>query len=338
MGMAFSKEQIIKAQNADTISFLGEFCGFTFKNAGKYYRCIEHDSLVICPDRKGFVWNSFDVKGGDAIDFLIKIYGKTFVEAVSIILQSNCEFIPYISSVHDERPVKSQEKQAFVLPASNCKEKNPSKGTLSYSCRQLYAYLVQTRCIAQAVVNDFIAEKKIYQGNNKHGVFVGYDEQGIARFATTRSLLSSPVYRYRGEVRGSDKRYAFNQIGTDLTTVYVFESPIDLMSHCTIVNLKANSKTAYKEQTRLSLCGTSDYALVAFIQRYPSVRRIEFRLDNDAAGHKATEEYLAKYSKLGYEVNAVFSKRKDINDDLCSYIQARRKENREKQEKKQKSE
>ena len=36
---------------------------------------------------------------------------------------------------------------------------------------------------------------------------------------------------------------------------------------------------AYKEQTRLALCGSSDVALKAFLERHPEVTTINFRLD-----------------------------------------------------------
>ena len=43
---------------------------------------MQHDSLMIYGDRKGFVWNSRDISGGDAIDLLRKVEGKSFPEAV----------------------------------------------------------------------------------------------------------------------------------------------------------------------------------------------------------------------------------------------------------------
>ena len=81
---------------------------------------------------------------------------------------------------------------------------------------------------------------------------------------------------------------------------------------------QAYGKGAYKGQTRLALCGSSDVALEAFLERHSEVRVLHFRLDNDEAGRTAVEKYTAKYQARGYEVHSVFSKGKDVNKDLIN--------------------
>ena len=66
----YSQEQLERAKNADIIAFLSAYMGLEFKRAGKYYQCKQHSSLVVYADRKGFVWNSQNISGGDTIDFL----------------------------------------------------------------------------------------------------------------------------------------------------------------------------------------------------------------------------------------------------------------------------
>ena len=56
----FTDEQLDRAKNADIIAFLGAYNGWTFKKAGQYYQCDQHDSLLVYADRQGFVWNSFN--------------------------------------------------------------------------------------------------------------------------------------------------------------------------------------------------------------------------------------------------------------------------------------
>ena len=63
----FSQEQLDRAKNADIISFLTAYMGFEFRQSGRYYQCKQHSSLVIYSDRKGFVWNSQNISGGDTI-------------------------------------------------------------------------------------------------------------------------------------------------------------------------------------------------------------------------------------------------------------------------------
>ena len=81
----------------------------------------------------------------------------------------------------------------------------------------------------------------------------------------------------------------------------------------------------YKKQTRLALCGSSDVALEAFLERHKEVKVLHFRLDNDEAGRTAVEKYTAKYQARGYEVHSVFSRGKDVNEDLTNKIVCRNK-------------
>ena len=59
-------------------------------------------------------------------------------------------------------------------------------------------------------------------------------------------------------------------------------------------------------------------SLEAFLERHSEVRVLHFRLDNDEAGRAAAQKYTAKYQARGYEVHSVFSKGKDVNEDLIN--------------------
>ena len=293
----FTPEQKQRAKNADLIEFLKAYMGFEFKKAGHYYQCVQHNSLVVYPDRKGFVWNSRNISGGDTIDFVRKVEGKSYPEAIEAIIGETA------SAVYQPAPTYKSQAGKLVLPP---------KAEGKYS--RVFAYLAETRGIAPSVIADFMKSKQLYQDTRGNCVFVGYDENGTAKFGSIRTTLTDK--KYRGDCKNSDKRYAFCQMGTDMTRLYVFEAPIDLMSHCTLTNQTYGTNDAYKGQTRLALCGSSDVALKAFLERHPEVTTINFRLDNDEAGRTAVMTYRAKYEFLGYRVNAVFSQNKDINEDL----------------------
>ena len=294
----FSEEQLRRAKNADTIEFLKKHCGFDFKPAGRYYQCVQHNSLIVYADRKGFVWNSQNISGGDTIDFLRKVEGKTFPEAVETIIG---EKTPVVCPPAPEYHSKAGQ---LVLP---------KKAEGKYN--RVFAYLANTRGISTDVIADFMKSKQIYQDDKGNCVFVGFDDEGTAKFGTVRSTLTDR--KYRGDCKYSDKRYAFCQMGTDTSKLYVFEAPIDLLSHCTMTDQAYGKKGAYKGQTRLALCGSSDVALEAFLERHPGmVKTINLRLDNDAAGRAAVGKYKEKYGAMGYKVNAVFSKNRDVNEDL----------------------
>lgn len=294
----FSQEQLDKAKNADLIAFLGAYMGLEFKRSGKYYQCKQHSSLVVYEDRKGFVWNSQNIAGGDTIDFLRKVERKSFPEAVETIIGESP------AMTYQPAPKYKSEAGRLVLPPK-------AEGKFD----RVFAYLSKTRAISPDVISDFMKSKQLYQDIKGNCVFVGFDEQGTAKFGSVRGTLTEK--KYRGDCKNSDKRYAFHQMGADSTRLYIFEAPIDLMSHCTMTD-QAYGKGAYKGQTRLALCGSSDVALEAFLERHKEVKVLHFRLDNDEAGRTSVEKYTAKYQARGYEVHSVFSKGKDVNEDLIN--------------------
>ena len=295
----FSEEQIECARNTDMIEFLQGKYGFNFKKAGKNFICKEHDSLNIFSDRHGWKWYSKDIGGANAIDFLMRVEHKNFTESIKDILSNN--FAVY----HNNEPIEKVSDTTVILP-----EKTHDKFA------RVYAYLCQTRKLDKDIVSDMMKEKKIYQDTKGNCVFVGYDDKGKAKFGCIRGTLTDK--KYRGDCKNSDKRFAFSQIGKEKDRIYIFESPIDLLSHCTMTNIINDDKNAYKHQTRISLCGTSDVALQSYLERHPEVKVLNFRLDNDESGHQQTERYIKEYTAKGYKVNAVFSKGKDVNEDLVN--------------------
>ena len=67
----------------------------------------------------------------------------------------------------------------------------------------------------------------LYEDTHRNVVFVGYDEKGKASYGAVRG---TGYQQYRGDCSGSDKSIGFSYKGTS-SKLYVFEAPIDLMSH-----------------------------------------------------------------------------------------------------------
>ena len=226
----FTPEQLDKAKNADIIAFLNGYMGLEFKPSGKYYQCVQHNSLIIYSDRKGFVWNSQGISGGDTIDFLRKAEGKSFPEAVEIIIGESA------AAIYTPAPKYRAEAGQLVLPKRADGQYN-----------RVFAYLNQTRGISVDIISDFIHSKQLYQDTKGNCVFVGHDEMGTEKFGCIRGTLTEK--KYRGDCKNSDKRYAFHQMGTDTSRLYIFEAPIDLLSHCTLTDM-IYGKGAYKNRKR----------------------------------------------------------------------------------------
>ena len=102
--------------------------------------------------------------------------------------------------------------------------------------------------------------------------------------------------------------------------LYVFEAPIDLLSHATMANHITKNPDAWKAHSRISLAGTSDVALEHYLKSHPEVKEIHFVLDNDKAGRVAVAKYVPKYESLGYKVVNHELKTKDMNKELEAYL------------------
>lgn len=318
---SYSAEQKQQARDSDIIDLLGHYEGFSFKKSGSGYKCEQHDSLVINKDRMRWFWNSQHVKGNNAIDYLQTVKSLSFLETMDILVgKSNSQ------NTYKER----EYKPITAPPVDKTTEMKtlelPEKAEGQY--KKAFAYLNTTRGIAKEIINDLMSEKLIYQDKNNNVVFVGYDESNQepnakkAKFACVRGTLTQKSYR--GDCTGSDKSFSFNMKGNNSEKLYVFEAPIDAMSHATLINIKAKSTTAWKADNRLALAGSSDVALEGYLSRNSSIKEIVFCLDNDETGIARTDEYLKKYSDKGFNVSAQLPRQKDYNDELKTFYENRK--------------
>ncbi|MCL1831463.1 MAG: DUF3991 and toprim domain-containing protein, partial [Oscillospiraceae bacterium] len=315
----YSPHQITQARETDMINFLERKENFTFKKTGGTWKCDQHDSLVIMKDRTGWFWNSQQIGGANAIDWCKKIYNHTFGEAMQMIVGSG----DVVSSNHvyssARGPAESRERE-FVLPESAADNK------------RVFAYLTKTRDIDPAVVNSLIKSNQLYQDNRGNCVFVGYNAN-TAKYAGLRGTLSDdvkpcpsgrqslPSRAFRGEVTGSDKRFSFSMKSRSSSEknqaqLYIFESPIEAISHASLVNHHVGNDKAHTLHNRLSLGGVTDVALVQYLQDNPQIKELVFCLNNDDAGRSATSELMKKFSAQGYTVKDRPPKLGDFNEDL----------------------
>ena len=279
----FSEEQINLAKDF-SLSYLAECLGYSVIKRGKHQCTKEMDSLMIYDDKTYYRWSRQE--GGDTVDFVMNFGGRSFSEAMEFILEkagANKEKIISTCTVVIE---KKEEKKEFTLP-EKCKS----------SYKRMYAYLIQKRGLSTATINYFVENNLLYESADKHNmVFVGYDENRIARYAGMRSTLDINGYSFKGDVSGNDKNYAVNISNKNSDTINVFESVIDMMSYCEYY-------VDYGETNKMALGMLSDNPLSLFLEKNPNIRNINFYLDRDEPGQKATKTYLEKYQKLGYCVS-----------------------------------
>jgi hypothetical protein len=297
----YSDRQKEAARETDIMEFLRHYEGFTFARAGHGFRCEQHNSLVIDADHKRWYWNSKGIGGNNAVDYLTSIHGMSFLEAMDVLIGKDRAEI----SKAPKLPPQEKEVKELILP-----EKAEGKHS------RAFAYLMNSRGIDKDLIAQCMKDKLIYQDKNNNVVFVGYDELKNPQFACVRGTLSD--VQYRGDCKGSDKTYGFSIKGTEPDRLYVFEAPIDLLSYVTL-SKQLTGNDNWKKHNYLTLSGTSDVALAAYLERNKNVKAIVFCLDNDEAGNEASQKHINKYTQQGYVCIRKAPKLKDFNDDLKNH-------------------
>lgn len=114
---------------------------------------------------------------------------------------------------------------------------------------QVKRYL-EKRGIHHEIIDYCVKHSLLFETSEYHNaVFVGYDRQGIARYAAMRGTISA----YKGEVTGSDKHFSFSMSETpDAEHVHLFESAIDAMSFASLAVMEGRD---WKQDALLSLAG-----------------------------------------------------------------------------------
>ena len=313
--MHITNEQKEAANQIDLVSYL-EARGYTFYKAGTSYKIKirnkapgDMSSLSIFENRRGWKRWSTGEHGGDAISFLQKNFDMSFQEAVvELVGNTVCATSSFSNATAKAPETTIHEEKALELP-----EKFNGKFS------RLFAYLTQTRKIDPGIVNQMCIDKKIYQDTHGNVVFVGTDEKNEPKFACMRGTNTNKPFK--GDCIGSDKRYAFSMEGSNKEKLYVFEAPIDLLSHASMANLFTKSKEAWKLHSRICLSGTSDVALEHYLSSHKNVKELHFVLDNDQPGQEAAKKHCEKYAALGYKVVNHCPKHNDMNDDLVAYVE-----------------
>lgn len=261
------KEDIQRAREMDLLTYLTYYEPGNLKHvSGNVFSTVEHDSLII--NNGKWCWFSRQIGGKSALDYLIKVKGMPFRDAVERIIGNITEPLPVVKQA--ESPPKE-----FIMPELN----NDTTRVSTY---------LASRGIDPEITKWCIDHKLIFE-TAKYGnvVFVGYDKQGNPKHGSMRSTTTP----YKGDVKGSDKRFAFRLIRAEHPRkVHVFEAVPDLLSYATCVKLQGGN---WRKETYLSLAGIGGSslpkALEQFLKDYPDISHIYLHLDNDEPGRNAAK-------------------------------------------------
>ena len=274
--------------------------------SGNTYTTKTHDSLKISNGK--WMWWSRGIGGRTALDYLIKVRGLEFTQAVETLTGRG----GYIPSTPLVTPPKKKPLK-LILP-----QKNSSNDKVT---EYLYSRGIDIEIIQYCLAKGYIFESYPHQ----NAVFVGMDNKGKLRYGAYRGTGNE---RFIGDASGSDKNFSFRLVSGTSDTVHLFESAIDLLSYATLLKLKGKD---YKGENLLSLAGVYmpkkvieeskiPKALENFLEENNSVKRVVFHLDNDYAGRIATKAISTVLPKSYETVDKPPPHGKDFNDYLCACL------------------
>ena len=246
---------------------------------------------------QGNLWyNQYTREGCDAIDFARRFFDcPDYPSAVRLLLGAD------VGAVAVTATQKKKEPKPFALPPANS------------DMHRIYAYLMKQRGIDRDVIRAFTHAKLLYEEAIYHNcVFVGYDENGIARHAHKRGTTTGSQFKCNAD--GSNPQYSFHWSGTS-ERLLVFEAPIDLLSYITMY------PQDWQKDNYVALCSVAPIAAKQMIEQSDQLRQIILCLDNDDAGNSACLR-IAKELKKRYPSISVYRlspEHKDFNEDLQTW-------------------
>ena len=294
-------EVVEQARKMDLLTYLQNFEPDELVPFSRDTYCTRtHDSLKISNGK--WFWFSQGIGGASALDYLIKVRGIPFMQAVEQIMG-----------------------RAAIQPPSFFMPKRPTERVLSLPgasrCATHAMTYLTRRGIDPEITEYCVRTGRLYESTPRHNVvFVGMDSAGKPRYANLRGIGTDFI----GEARGSDKRYSFNiPAQGESATLHLFESAIDLLSYAT---LEKRTGHDWRQDHLVSLAGVYESrreylprALTHYLDEHPQIAHVILRLDNDSKGRLAAQDIQKRLNKLLSIPADIRSppQGKDYNDCLC---------------------
>ncbi len=283
------KDRIIQARQADLYAYLINR-GEPLVQNGIRWRHKKHDSLIFT--KNAFYWNSRQ-EHGNAIDFLMLFYNMDFRQAVE-------ELTGYTDAKNQNN---ASVETAFTVPVT------------TKDMRRAIAYLIKSRGISPALVQELVAKKLIMQtSENNNILFPWYDGERLIGGETVGTLTDC---RYKGIISGSQYGYGYCIKYGNQDKAFFFESAIDAISYIQI--LQSRNPDHAKNAVFISMAGLKTEVITETLKRRQgTLNKIYICVDNDSAGH---EFYKALELKIGGFIRN--SPQGDIKD-WNEYLQTKR--------------
>lgn len=167
----YTKEQIEWARSVDLLTYLQTYEPTELVHIrGDTYCSREHDSLKISNGK--WYWWSRGFGASSALDYLIKVQGMKFTDAMKI-LTDGAKAPSFLSKMESDSGIV--ENKRLLLPER------------SETTREITRYL-SGRGIDRNLIEACIHREVLFESLPYHNcVFIGHDEKGIVRYGCYRS-------------------------------------------------------------------------------------------------------------------------------------------------------
>lgn len=261
-----------------------EYYGEDIQRHGyKHYKLKNHDSLIITNNK--YYWNSKHV-GGGAISLLKNLYNKSTKEAVEMI-------------------IKYQKDNDKNFDFKEMEPKKEQKFFIKNDFEKVKQYLVDKRGIDLLIIKGLYKNHLIKIDKKNNILFTIKDKSGDIK---GYDVIGTTEKKYRAN---TSQGYGtnFRNVGK-IETLYIFESPIDLVSYLEIAK---NANKKYEKTMFLSLSGLREDILKNYLDT--DIKKIIACVDNDLAGTNFYNYLNKKYNKQ-FEIERELPINKDWNEDL----------------------
>ncbi len=315
-------------------------------------------TLGIEYNKKGYVTDTYyKNKNGTYLNkvpntnILYDHYNKKSLDTIGIVQQhKNLDFKNACKYLEEEFKIKpkfkaynvnnNQNKSKFIKRYKNSNKQpvqqkkgkfiQPDNININEDVKK---YLVGERKIDEEIVNYYIERNTIYLtkyiGNN-WCVFICTSSDKKAKGALLRYIGDRKTQNYKN-VKNSLGKFGFNKQGKT-KKLYVFESPIDMLSYESICKIKRKELNDHL----LAMNGLSEKPIIEYVNNF-DIKSIIVCTDNDNAKEKENGDLesvgnnfifkVLEHKKLkDLEISRNIPKNKDFNEDLVKEVNLIEKE------------
>ena len=250
----------------------------------------QYSSFMIRASTGDWWWHSKNLHGRNALDYLIKAEGYDFQTAVLELLETTAEEYKDRNRKYS-RPRREPPKE--VVPPQLKEEPKVLQIPEADKDTRIIRKYLEGRGIDPEIIDYFISNGSVYQDAvHKSVCFVGYDRDGIPKLINQRGTYGS----FKGNTKGSDRRYSFMIHAEGESSVHFYEAPLDMMSYACLIKRAGYDFRQFNLVSLSGISGTGSGAEIKlpvgveeYLERFPDTDMVYIHFDNDEPGRTAGE-------------------------------------------------